>query len=50
MDEQQAWGKVSGSIPQDQNHTSNEVQIIYQVETNIKKQVILVQEDIYRVL
>jgi hypothetical protein len=42
------WGGCG--IPQDQNHTVNEIQSINQVETNIEIQRRLVQEDIYRVL
>jgi hypothetical protein len=50
MDKQQAWSQGGGSIQQDQNHASNKVQSINQVETNVEKQRRLVQEDICRVL
>jgi hypothetical protein len=50
IDEQQAWAQSGGSIPQDQNHTSNEVRSINQVETNVERHIRLVQKDICRVL
>jgi hypothetical protein len=43
-------GKRWGSIPQDQNYTSNELQSVNQVETDFERQRRSVREDIYRVL
>jgi hypothetical protein len=50
MYEQQAWAQGGGSIPLDHNQTSNEVQSITQVETNVESQRRLVHEDICRMI